>query len=128
LHLIETADKFQNNHRFFVDNIKEAKEFNLLRKFKTTKEGLENKSNRLTIEQIQNQKDNHQLDNDFIKVIYSLDTCDTLEILLFHPKAAMKQRIKKYKELTTRIKREKSLRKLEENYDLKTVSLNNHPS
>lgn len=33
----------------------------------------------------------------------------------------MKQRIKKYKELATRIKREKSLRKMEENYDLKTV-------
>lgn len=52
-----------------MNNIEEAKEFNLLKQFNTTKEGLENKSNRLTTEQIHNFKDKYQLDDDFIRVM-----------------------------------------------------------
>lgn len=105
MHLIDVDNLPQNNHRFFVENFDQAKEFNPVKQFNTHESLLKRKSNRLTLEQIEKLQVPEWLDDDYLKEI-------------------SKGRSKKYKELNTRIEREKSLRKLEDNFDLKMVNLN----
>lgn len=100
LHLIDVKDLPINNHRFYVDNSMDAKEFDPAKQFNTHEALLTRKSNRLTTEQLESIHLPEWIDDEFTKAI-------------------AKRREKKYKELASRIKREKSLRKLEETFDLK---------
>ncbi len=102
MHLIDIEGLPQNKHRFFVDEHTEARDFNLAKKFNTHESLLDRRSNRLTVDQLEKLKMPDWVDDDFLKEM-------------------AKKRNKKYKELATRVKRNESLKKLEETYDLKTV-------
>ena len=102
MHLIDVQDMPRNSHRFFVDEAKEGKEFNLAKQFNTHESLLDRRSNRLTLEQLEKIELPDWLDSEFLKEME-------------------KKRSKKYKELIQRVSRNESLRKLEANYDLKTV-------
>jgi U3 small nucleolar RNA-associated protein 11 len=104
MHLIDVEDKPKNKHAFFVDNHREAVEFDPAKQFNTHELLLNRKSNRLTLEQLEQLKLPDWIDDTYLKQM-------------------MKQRSKKYKELAERTKRLKSLRKLEETYDIKKVIL-----
>ena len=104
MHLIDVDDLPKNDHRFFVDDFDEGKEFNPAKKLNTHESLLNRKSNRMTLEQLENLKVPEWVDEEYLKSI-------------------SKGRSKIYKELNTRILREKSLRKLEDGYNLSMVTL-----
>ncbi|KAL4233442.1 UTP11-like [Mactra antiquata] len=88
LHMIDTEDKPQNKHIIFVDNKKQAKEFNAAEHFKTHPALVGRRFNRPTMESLQSgQFADLNIDN----------------------KATSKKR-HKYKELKKRIEREKHLK------------------
>lgn len=103
MHLIDVEDMPKNTHRFFVDEFKEGKEFDPVKQFNTHESLLNRKANRLTVDQLEKLELPDWMDNEFLKEME-------------------KKRSKKYKELIQRVGRSESLRKLEANYDLKTVS------
>ena len=105
MHLIDVEnDTPINQHRFFVDDGEQGRKFNPCEQFNTHESLLSRKSNRLTCEQLKNLKMPDWVDDQFVKEI-------------------SKSRAKKYKELVERVKRCESLRKLEQTYDLKPVSV-----
>ena len=103
MHLIDVADMPKNQHRFFVDEQKEAKDFDLAKQFNTHESLLDRRSNRLTMDQLEHLELPSWMDAEFLKEME-------------------KKRSKKYKELIQRVNRNESLRKLESTYDLKTVT------
>jgi len=108
LNLVDSANKdSQNKHRFYADDREEIKAFDPLKQFNTDEKMLMNKVNRMTVEQCKKimEKNPDLFEKDFVR-------------------GMLKRREKKSKELETRIKREKSLRKLEDNYDLKLPNVN----
>lgn len=102
MHLIDIEDMPKNQHRFFVDKHEDGRNFNLAKQFNTHESLLDRKSNRLTLDQLQNLEMPKWVNDDFLKEM-------------------AKKRGKKYKELAQRVKRNESLKKLEETYELKTV-------
>lgn len=103
MHLIDVEDMPKNQHRFFVDEHKEGKEFNLAKQFDTHESLLDRRSNRLKIDQLEKLEMPAWLDSEYLREM-------------------AKKRSKKYKELIKRVNRNESLRKLENTYDLKTVT------
>ncbi|XP_077977302.1 putative U3 small nucleolar RNA-associated protein 11 [Glandiceps talaboti] len=90
-HMLDgTLDKSQNRHTFFVDSVKEAKDFDPAKHLDTLPELLHRRYNRPTTEMLKKTRIQGQTDH------------DTLEYLA-------KQRNKQYKELTSRMNREKEL-------------------
>lgn len=104
MHLLDVEDKPQNSQRFFVNDHKEGREFDLAKQLNTHESLLERKSNRLTMDQLEKLKMPSWVDDAFLKEM-------------------AKKRNKKYKELSARIKRNESLKKLETTYDLKTSTV-----
>ena len=102
MHLIDVENKPQNQHRFFVDDVDQAKCFDPVKQFDTHESLLNRRSNRLTLDQLKRMEVPEWCDDAFMKEI-------------------AKKRKKKYKELVDRCKRSESLRKLEHTYDLKPV-------
>lgn len=102
MHLIDVEDVPKNQHRFFVDKHEEGRDFSLAKQFNTHESLLGRRSNRLTVNQLEKLKMPDWIDESFLKEM-------------------AKKRSKKYKELATRVKRNESLKKLEESYDLKVV-------
>ena len=105
MHLIDVEDMPKNQHRFFVDEFKEGKEFDPVKQFETHESLLNRKSNRLTLNQLEKLKMPDWVDDEFVKEM-------------------TKKRSKQYKELVQRVKRNESLMKLEQTYDLKAVNSN----
>ena len=101
MHLIDVADMPKNQHRFFVDEHREAKNFNLAKKFNTHESLLDRRSNRLTMDQLEH-LELPWMDFEFQKEM-------------------KKNRSKNFKELIHRVNRNESLLKLESTYDLKIV-------
>ena len=91
-----------NKHKFFVEDAGEAKQFDPVKQLNTHEALMSNKSNRLTLEQLKNIELPSWVDSDYLKEM-------------------KKSRSKKYKELSTRLRRLEALRKLELSYDLKPV-------
>ena len=104
MHLIDVENMPQNQHRFFVDDTDQGKQFNPVKQFNTLESLLNRKSNRLTLDQLKTLEMPDWVDDSLLKDI-------------------TKKRAKKYKELVQRVKRAQSLRKLEQTYDLKEVIL-----
>ncbi len=104
MHLIDVENMPQNQHRFFVDDTDQGKQFNPVKQFNTHESLLNRKSNRLTLDQLKTLEMPDWVDDSLLKDI-------------------TKKRAKKYKELVQRVKRAQSLRKLEQTYDLKEVIL-----
>ncbi|KAL5009601.1 hypothetical protein ScPMuIL_011906 [Solemya velum] len=90
LHLLDASEEHQNKHIIYVDTKKEAKQFDAAKHFDTHPALLGRKYNRPTMETLQKG---------------ALIGCVDEEELAKHAK----EREKKYKELTRRIKREKEL-------------------
>lgn len=101
LHMIDTADRTKNKHIFFVDGEKELENFDLAERLQTHPALLARKSNRIRLTDL----DKMQLDIDE-ETIVKLNA----------------EREKSYKELDTRIKREKELGKAQRKLQLKNVS------
>jgi len=101
MHLIDVADMPKNQHRFFVDEHREAKNFNLAKKFNTHESLLDRRSNRLTMDQLEH------LELPWMDIEFQ--------------KEMKKNRSKNFKELIHRVNRNESLLKLESTYDLKIV-------
>jgi hypothetical protein len=93
-----------NQHRFFAETSEEARKFNPVEQFNTHESLMNRKSNRLTKEQLEKLKMPEWIDDEFVK-------------------ESQKARSKKYKELTKRLKRFESLKKIENSYDLKPVKI-----
>jgi len=102
MHLIDVDNMPKNQHRFFVDEHKEGKEFSLTKQFDTHESLLNRRSNRLKTEQLEKLEIPAWMDNEFLNEM-------------------AKKRSKKYKELIKRVNRNESLLKLESSYNLKTV-------
>ena len=68
LHLIDVDDLPKNDHRFFVEGVEEGKEFNPAKKLNTHESLLNRKSNRMTIEQLENLKVPDWVDEEYLKV------------------------------------------------------------
>ena len=98
--LLDVEDMPSNQHRFFTDTSGEARKFNPVKQLKTHESLMNRKSNRLTKEQLEKLEMPDWVNNEFIEEI-------------------IKSRAKKYKELTKRLNRFESLKKIEQTYDLK---------
>lgn len=103
---MDIGEKPSNVHRFFVDDVKELREFDPVKQFNTHELLMNRKTNRLTVDQLKNLKlaDSKDVDEQFLKEM-------------------AKKRKKKYNEISQRVKRLESLKKLERSYDLKPVSI-----
>ncbi len=104
--MLDVENMPSNEHRFFTETSTEARKFNPVEQFNTHQSLMNRKSNRLTKEQLEKLKMPEWVDDEFIK-------------------ETAKARSKKYKELTKRLKRFDSLKKIEGSYDLKPVKTNN---
>ena len=102
MHLIDVEGMPKNEHRFFVDDHEEARQFKPAERLNTHESLLDRRSNRLTLEQLEKLEMPDWVDDEFVRVM-------------------AKKRTKNYKELIARVKRADSLRKLEQTYDLKPV-------
>ncbi|XP_070567702.1 probable U3 small nucleolar RNA-associated protein 11 isoform X2 [Ptychodera flava] len=107
LHLLEESEeKPKNKHTFFVDSDREAKKFNLAKRLNTHPELLSRRHNRPTIETLQKARIQGDIDE------------DSLEYLA-------KERSKRYKELSSRIDREKELKIVEQKMEVKKNLMDN---
>lgn len=102
LHMTDVADRTKNKHKFFLDSDEEGKPFDLAKRLNTHPALLGRKSNRPRLDQLKNLK---------------LDLTDEATI-----KKMNEERLKSYKELEKRIKREKELTKVQRKLELKGVS------
>ncbi len=68
MHLIDVANAPKNEHRFFVDDQDEGKSFDPVKKFNTHESLINRKSNRLTLEQLENLKVPEWMDDTYLKV------------------------------------------------------------
>ncbi len=71
MHLIDVDDAPKNEHRFFVDDQDEGISFDPAKKFNTHESLLNRKSNRLTLDQLDNLKIPEWVDDAYLKVIGS---------------------------------------------------------
>lgn len=102
LHMTDVADRTKNKHVFFLDSDEEAEGFDLAKKLNTHPALLNRKSNRLRLEQLKDMK---------------VDLADESTI-----KKMNDERLKAYKELDKRIKREQDLAKVQRKLELKNTS------
>lgn len=101
LHMTDVAERTKNQHIFFVENEKEAKNFDLAKRLDTHPALVNRKSNRMRLKDLD--KMNLDIDEETIKRLNS-------------------EREKSYKELSKRIDRERELAKIQRKMELKGVT------
>ncbi|XP_055587111.1 probable U3 small nucleolar RNA-associated protein 11 [Uranotaenia lowii] len=99
LHMTEVADKTPNRHIFFVDDEREARNFDVAERLGTHPSLIGRKTNRLRLEQLE-------------KIELGVDDDQTI-------KAMNEERQKAYTELNKRIEREKELTVIQQKMEIK---------
>lgn len=104
LHLLDEANHTENKHLFFVDTKEEVKNFDVAKKLRTHEMLLNNKVNRLTLDQLKN---------------CNLNPTNKLNLIT-------KEKEKAYSQLAKRISREKELNIVQRKLELKRHLNNKH--
>ncbi|XP_013398660.1 probable U3 small nucleolar RNA-associated protein 11 [Lingula anatina] len=102
LHLLEGEEKPKNKHTFFVDSKKEAKSFDVAKRFNTHPSLLGRTYNRPTLDMLKTQTYQSGLDQDTVQEF-------------------AEERKKKYKELSKRIERERHLHVIAQKMEMKKL-------
>jgi hypothetical protein len=102
--MLDVENSPSNQHRFFTETNEEARKFDPVAQFDTHESLMGHKSNRLTRQQLEKLKMPDWVDDEFVE-------------------ETIKARAQKCKELTKRLNRFESLKKIERSYDLKPVWL-----